>query len=98
MTEQWRPTPSELKTIRGMIIDRNDAWRADAEMAPVIDTAIRKGIRRDREVFWRIYQFLWSSGLPGSYETYGFDEQQMRKAWRRYYKKHYPKPVDNVGV
>lgn len=97
---------STLKTLRGMIIDRDVAWRADAEMAPVIDGAIRNGLNRiDQENCGRIYTFLrygpmgadgQRQPLEGNYKTCGLDEEGMRKAWRRYYKKHYPKPVDAV--
>jgi len=89
-SEAWQIGTGKLKTLRGMIIDRDKAWRADAEMAPVIDSAIRKGLKNiDEDTFNRIYQFLWRGGLPGSYETYGFDEQQMRQAWRKYLPRHY---------
>jgi len=79
-----------------MIIDRDKAWRAHPEMAPVINGAICKGLKRiDEDTFNRIYQFLAHGGLPGSYETYGFDERQVRQAWREYLPKHYrvkPRP------
>lgn len=94
---------STLKTLRGMIIDRHEAWRADAEMAPVIESAIRQGLRNiDSETRDRIYGFLrygprdedgFCQPLPGSYETYGFDEKQMAKAWRKYLKKYGMEPV-----
>lgn len=86
----WKIGMSQLKTLRGMIIDRDKAWRAHAEMAPVINGAICKGLKKiDEDTFNRVYQFLGHGGLPGSYETYGFDEQQMRQAWREYLPKHY---------
>jgi hypothetical protein len=89
-SEPWRIGTSQLKTLRGMIIDRDKAWRVDAEMAPAINGAICKGLKKiDEDTFNRIYQFLGYGGLPGSYETYGFDEQQMRQAWREYLPRHY---------
>lgn len=104
MNEEWRISASSLKTLRGMIIDRDEYWRPDAEMAPVIDAAIRKGLKRiDEPTHERIYWFLrygpmgddgQRHPLDGSYETQGFDEQEMAKAWRRYYRKNYPKTVD----
>lgn len=97
MSEQWEPSLGELTTIRGMIIDRDEAWRAAPEWAPVIDEAVRQGIETlDPETFWKIHNFLWHSGLPGSYETYGYGDERMAKAWRRYIKRHYPKPADTV--
>ncbi len=89
---------SELKTLRGMIIDRNKAWRADPEMAPVIEEAIRNRLKNlDETTYNRIYQFLrygpmgedgMRRPLPGSYKTYGLDEKQMVRAWKRYRKRH----------
>lgn len=94
---------STLKTLRGMIIDRDEAWRADAEMAPVIDDAIRVGFEnvedktRDRIYSYLRYGPMGEDGrcqpLPGSYETYGLDEKQMAKAWRRYLKRRGLQPV-----
>ncbi|ACC42853.1 hypothetical protein MMAR_4446 [Mycobacterium marinum M] len=96
----WRIGASQLKTLRGMIIDRDEAWRAHAEMAPVIDRAIRKGLKNiDEETFTQIHNFLWRGGLPGTYETCGFDEQKMRKAWRKYLPRHYRvKPKTKVAA
>jgi len=72
MSEQWQPGPNELQTIHGMIIDRDKAWRADPTWGPLIDGAIRKGLKNlDEDAFYRIYNFLWHRGLPGSYETKG---------------------------
>lgn len=102
-TTTWRIGPSTLKTLRGMIIDRDEAWRADAEMAPVIEGAIRDGLKRiDEKTCARIYTYLrygprgedgQCQPLPGSYETYGLDETQMAKAWRKYLKRHGLQPV-----
>lgn len=98
-----RLSPSTLKTLRGMIIDRDEAWRADAEMAPVIEEAIRNGLQNvDGKTHDRIYMYLrygprgedgQCQPLPGSYETYGLDEKQMAKAWRKYLKRHGLQPV-----
>jgi hypothetical protein len=86
----WKISAGQLKNLRGMIIDRDKAWRANAEMAPVINHAILQGIRNiDRDTFDRIYQFLGHGGLPGTYETSGFDERQMREAWRQYLPRYY---------
>lgn len=93
-TRVWRIGANDLRNLRGMIIDRDEAWRANAEMAPIIDTAIRKNIEDiDADTFMRINAFLRFGGLDGSYETRGFDERQMAKAWRRYLKKHGLQPV-----
>ncbi|PJE24240.1 MAG: hypothetical protein CK431_07045 [Mycobacterium sp.] len=76
-----------------MIIDRDEAWRANSEWAPIIDAEIRKGIENiDAHAFAHIHAYLWYGGLPGSYETYGFDEKQMAKAWRKYLKTHNVQP------
>jgi hypothetical protein len=89
MGAPWRIGPNALKNLCGMIIDRDAAWRANPEWAPVIETAIREGIENiDSDTFGRIHSYLWFGGLPGSYETYGFNDKQMAKAWRRYLKKH----------
>jgi hypothetical protein len=92
----WQPGPKHLHTIHGMIIDRNWAWRVHPTWGPLIDGAIRKGLKNlDEDAFYRIYNFLWNGGLPGSYETRGFDEQQMERAWHQYLQRHYqlkPKP------
>lgn len=103
MSETWRVGDGTLKNLRGMIIDRDEAWRADAEMAPVIDAAIRQDLKRiDEKTCARIYSYLrygprgedgQCQPLPGSYETYGFDEKQMVKAWRKYLKKYGMEPV-----
>lgn len=91
---RWEPSRNALRNLRGMIIDRNTGWRADPTWAPVIESAIREGIETlSEERFWRIHNFLWTGGLPGNFETYGFDEKQMAKAWRRYLKKHGLQPV-----
>jgi hypothetical protein len=99
-SEPWKIGASQLKNLRGMIIDRDKAWRANAEMAGVINGAILKGIKNiDRDTYDRIYQFLRHGGLPGSYETYGFDEQQMRQVWRDYLPRYYrPKPKPKVAA
>lgn len=96
-------SPSTLKTLRGMIIDRDEAWRADTEMAPVIEDAIRRGFQNlDDKTRDGIYSYLrygpvGEDGrchpLPGSYKTRGFDEKQMAKAWRKYVKRHGLQPV-----
>jgi hypothetical protein len=89
MSTAWRIGPNDLKNLRGMIIDRDTAWRADAEWSKVIDVAIQNGIDNiDEHTFGRIHSYLWFGGLPGSYETYGFNEKQMAKAWRRYLKRY----------
>lgn len=86
---RWVPSNNALRNLRGMIIDRNAGWRADPKWAPVIESAIRQGIETlDEERFWRIHNFLWTGGLPGTYETQDFNEKQMAKAWRKYLKKH----------
>lgn len=89
---------SSLKTLRGMIIDRDKAWRADAEMGPVIEEAIRNRLKNlDEKNYNRIYEFLRYGpmgddgkrhALCGSYETFGYDERQMVRAWKRYRKRH----------
>lgn len=89
---------SGLKTLRGMIIDRDEAWRADPEMAPVIDATIRNGLKNiDANTWVRIYRYLrygpmgadgHRERLAGTYETWGFDAEQMAKAWRKYLRKH----------
>lgn len=95
---RWRIGPGELKTLRGMIIDRDKAWRADAEMAPVIDAAITAGLKNvDEPTFNRIYMFLrygpfneatgQRESLPGTYETRGLDTDQMKAAWKKYRKR-----------
>ena len=90
MRATWRIGAQELKYLRGMIIDRDAAWRGNPEMAPIIEAAIRKGIERiDEPTFNDVYHnYLRFSGLPGTYETRGFDEKQMEKAWQSYLKKH----------
>jgi hypothetical protein len=78
----WKPRANELKVLRGMIIDRK-WWRGDRDRAKIIRRAIRKGIESlDHDTFWDLYHYLWGSGLPGTYETRGFDEEQMEVAWR----------------
>jgi hypothetical protein len=90
----WRIDPNNLRNLRGMIIDRDAAWRANPEWTPVIDAAIRKGIENiDANTFGRIHAFLWFVGLWGTYETYGFGEKKMAKAWRQYPKKHKVQPT-----
>jgi len=84
----WKPSSNALRNLRGMIIDRDTGWRADPKWAPVIESAINEGIETlDETTFWRIHNYLWAGGLPGNFETYGFGEKQMAKAWRRYLKK-----------
>ena len=61
---------------------------------PVIDAAIRKGIKNiDESTFSQVYMYLRYGPLdedgrlqplPGSYKTYGLDEKQMAKAWKKY--------------
>ena len=79
-----------MKHLRGIIIDREKGWRDNPEMAPVIEAEIRKGIENiDEPTLNRIYHnYLRFSGLPGSYETRGFDEKQMEEAWRKYLRRH----------
>lgn len=90
----WRIGANDLRNLRGMIIDRHDAWRADTDMASMIEAAIRKGIEDiDANTFMRINGYLRFGGLPGTYETQGFNEVKMAKAWRRYLKKHGLQPV-----
>jgi hypothetical protein len=99
----WRIGPTTLKTMQGMIIDRDEAWRADPEWGPIIEDAIRKGIENvDEKTCGRIYGYLRygpmdedgrRQPLPGSYETYGHDEKQMAKAWRRYLSSHGLQPM-----
>jgi hypothetical protein len=85
----WRIGANDLRNLRGMIIDRDAAWRADPKWAPRIEAAIRDGIENiDSETFMHVHAYLRCSGLPGSYETYGFNDKEMAKAWRRYLKKH----------
>jgi hypothetical protein len=94
MSAPWRIGPNELCNLRGMIIDRDAAWRADAAMSPVIEAAIRAGIENiDVDTFSRIHAYLWFGGLWGTYETYGFGEKKMAKAWRRYLKRHKVQPT-----
>ncbi|OBH54326.1 hypothetical protein [Mycobacterium sp. E2479] len=89
MKAAWKIPASMLKNLRGMIIDRDAAWRANPEMAPAIEAAIRKGIESiDEPTFNRVYFDLRFSGFPGSYETRGFDEKQMEEAWQKYLVKH----------
>ncbi|WP_099039723.1 hypothetical protein [Mycobacterium neglectum] len=95
MSAQWQIDASKLCTLRGMIIDRDAAWRANPEWAPVIEAAIRNGIENiDADTFGRIHSFLWFGGLWGTYETYGFGEKKMAKAWRQYLKKHKVQPMN----
>lgn len=52
--EPWQPSPKELHTIRGMIIDRDKAWRRHPTWGPVINSAIRKGLKNlDEDAFYR---------------------------------------------
>jgi hypothetical protein len=89
MRAAWKIPPKMLRHLRGMIIDRDEAWRADPEMAQAIEAAIRKGIENiDELTFNRVYYDPRWRELPGSYETYAFDEERMAKAWRRYLKRH----------
>lgn len=89
MSAPWRIDESKLCSLRGMIIDRDAAWRADPEWAPIIDAVIRAGIENiDADTFSRIHAYLWYGGLWGTYETYGFGDEKMAKAWRKYLKKH----------
>jgi len=72
-----------------MIIDRDAAWRADPKWSKVIDAEIRKGIENiDGPTFKDIYEYMRHGGLPGSYETWGFNEAQMEEAWRKYLRRH----------
>jgi hypothetical protein len=85
----WKIPSNMLKNLRGMIIDRDAAWRANPEMAPAIEVAIRRGIENiDEPTFNRVYFDLRFSGFPGSYETRGFDEKQMKEAWKKYLVEH----------
>ncbi len=85
----WRIHSLDLKNLRGMIIDRNAAWRRDPKWSKTIDTAIRKGIENiDQGTFGHINGYLWHGGLPGTYETRGLNEAQMEEAWRAYLDKH----------
>jgi hypothetical protein len=93
MSAPWTINENQLTTLRGMIIDRDAAWRADAEWGPKIEAEIQKGIENiDGDAFSHIYGFLWHGGLWGTYETQGFDERQMFRAWRRYLKRHKVQP------
>lgn len=93
MSAPWRIDASKLCSLRGMIIDRDAAWRADPEWAPIIDAAIRAGIENiDGPTFSRIFAQLWHGGYRGEYTTYGFGEKKMAKAWRQYLKKHNVRP------
>ena len=95
MSAPRRIGPNDLKNLRGMIIDRDEAWRRSPEWAPVIEAAIRDGIENiEGDTFMRVNAYLRFSGLPGSYETYGFNEKQMAKAWRRYLKRHQVQPAN----
>ncbi len=90
----WRIGANDLKCLRGMIIDRDAAWRADAEWAPKIEAAIRGGIENiDADTFMRVNAYLRFSGLHGSYETQGFNEVKMTSAWRRYLERHEVQPT-----
>lgn len=103
MSAPTKLSRSTLKTLRGMIIDRDEAWRADAEMAPVIEDAIRAGFQNvDDKTRDRIYTYLrygpvgedgQRQPLTGTYETYGHDEKQMAKAWRNYLKRYEVQPL-----
>jgi hypothetical protein len=89
MKAAWKIPPSMLRTLRGMIIDRDEAWRANPKWSKIIGAEIRKGIENIEELtFNKVYWYLRDGGLPGSYETYGLDEEQMAKAWRKYLKRH----------
>lgn len=98
MSADWRIDAGRLKTLRGMIIDRDKAWRLDPEMAPVIDAAIRMGLPRiDEATYNRLYWFLRygpidengvRTPLEGSYETRRHDDEEMKVAWRRYKKRY----------
>jgi hypothetical protein len=95
VTAPWQINASKLCSLRGMIIDRDTAWRADPEWAPVIDAAIRAGIENiDADTFSRIFSQLWRGGYQGDYTTYGMGEERMAKARRRYLKKHKVQPID----
>jgi hypothetical protein len=85
----WQISSSSLRTLRGMIIDRDEGWRADSKWSEIIDAEIRKGIENiDEPTFNQVYWYLRDGGLPGSYETWGFNEEKMTKACRRYLKRH----------
>src|SRR5690242_8995312 len=98
MKGAWRIGRNDLRVLRGMIIDRDAAWRADAEMAPFIEAVIRRGIEDiDEKTCNVLYMYLrygpldeagCRHPLSGSYETCGFDEKQMAGAWRKYLKRH----------
>lgn len=98
MTDTWRIGRDRLRTLRGMIIDRNKGWGANVEMAPVIEAAIQNRLKNiDEETYSSIYVFLRygpmdASGtrqpLRGTYETCGLDCDQMQKAWNRYIRKY----------
>jgi hypothetical protein len=93
MSAPWTINQNQLTTLRGMIIDRDTGWRANAEWAPKIEAEIQKGIENiDAEAFSHMYGFLWHGGLWGTFETYGLGDKQMAKAWRRYLKRHKVQP------
>jgi hypothetical protein len=55
----WEISDRELKTLRGMIIDRDAAWRADPKWAEIIDAEIRKGIEHiDADTHTAIDEYL----------------------------------------
>lgn len=94
-TTAWRIGANDLKNLRGMIIDRDAAWRASAEWAPVIEAAIREGIESiDADTFMRINAYLRFGGLPGTRETQGFNDVKMATAWRRYLKRNGLPPMN----
>ena len=78
-----------LRTLRGTIIDRDVAWRAEPKWSKITNAEIRKGIENIDEVtFNRVYSHLRDDGLSGSYETWGFDEDKMAKDWQKYLTRH----------
>lgn len=104
MSETTSIGPATLKTLRGMIIDRDAAWRADPEVAPVIEAAIRKGLETiDSKTCDRIYMYLrygpmdehgQRRPLDGTYETYGYSEKRMTEAWRTYLQRYNMQPSE----
>ena len=90
-------TSRELRTLRGMIIDRDAAWRADPKWSKIIDAEIRKGIENiDGPTFKGIYDYIRYGNLPGIYKTWGFGPVKMEAAWKEYLEHHNVVPPSNT--
>jgi hypothetical protein len=90
----WKIPDNELRVLRGMIIDRDAAWRADPKWAEIIDAEIHKGIENiDPDTHTDIDEYLRHGGLPGNYRTWGFGPTKMEAAWKAYLEEHNVVPL-----